>query len=861
MNITQSIYKQKLLLTSVLIISIFALFGLYYISNIIRYTAIKNVSHANLNYNNQSEDINISSVKDFSELVQSDYKEINISFYAKVKSISGWNNIFQTAPLNSGIRMELSEPSTLGLVIKSKNKEAFRGFYLTRELQLDKWYFVDLKININKHLIVLLDNKTVIDEVDPNFDFDISEIAVGSGFSKTRPFDGEISKFEIRYSIFKKNDLLFLLLTVLKILLILSLILCTYLLAHHKVVELFKGMFLLAYHKVVESINSDATAIPFIPGSAYMKVYNILNRSIGSFLLVLAILVFYSILFPEWLYDQVSFVDAFAYLGHILNPAIQRNGFPNHPSGDVLPAILPGYLFHAVLPAILANFIYKILLAATTTFLLFKIIQKFFGLELAVLSIFITLTNSFFLASVGSYYPLSMVIFYLAAVLFFIVKTCENKTKWRILYLGLIGFFISCMMSSALLSIVFTPGFLILFYALKKWEKGRSFDFEDLIIPLGFIAGIVFFCVIHYYYTNTFIYFRSTINKALSFLDQDRTRGSVTAWVFNARWLSLSALILFYTLLKSILARERLFQKIIDAMKFNIRPENVFLLMCNLSLVLLSYLQFYRNQGTIADPYYFSQGFPLITLGILSIIYKEYQVVQFNKKMATYIGIGFICLIIGYKYQSDLVYARLFYLLCFIIYLSTILDKTRITLRSGLSYIFWGSIIVLSLILSHIPGFGPKYTQEVLTYKDVATQKTIALNSLKREYFLRSVEWFNLVNEIDPSRKTLMWYDIREPYGQLFIDFCATSHIWQGGLINQQFPLINVPKNDWTGPSHIDPEAGMEVLVLTSFRDKKMTELSSTLSEKRLKFIIIQNIKFDHSFATFDVLKIKLLRI
>ena len=605
-------------------------------------------------------------------------------------------------------------------------------------------------------------------------------------------------------------------------------------------------------------MNLAESTYKFIQRIANNKVYDFVNRGTGSYLFILAILIAYSVPFPDWLYDQVSFLDSFAYLGHILNPVIQRNGFPNHPSGDVLPAILPGHLFHTFLPAFYANYIYKMFLATTTTFILFKIVQKFFGLELAILSIFITLTNSFFLASLGSYYPLSMAIFYHAAVLYFVVKASENKTTWRILYLGLIGFFITCMVSSALLSIIYTPGFLILFYALKKSEKGRLFDFEDIIIPLGFILGILFFCAIHYSYTNTFIYFRLTINKALLFLTQDRTRGGLTDWVFHARWLSFSALILFYTLLKLILAKERLFKGFIDAMKFNIRPENAFLLLCNLSLALLSYLQFYRNQGTLVDPYYFSQGFPLITLGIISIIYKEYQVVHFNKKKAIYIGIGIICLITGYRYKSDLAYARLFYLLCLIIYLTVIMDKIRITLRSSL---FWGgSLVVLSLILNHIPGFGPKDAHEVLTYNDVATHKEIALN-LKQEYLLRSVEWFKLVNEIDPSRKTLMWYDSREPYGQLFIDFCAISHIWQGGLINQQFPLINVPKNDWRGPSHIDPEAGMQILVLTSFRDKKMAELSSTLSEKRLKFEIIQNIKFDHSFATFDVLKIKLLRI
>jgi hypothetical protein len=50
-----------------------------------------------------------------------------------------------------------------------------------------------------------LDNKTVIDLIEPSIDYDISEIVVGSGFSKSRHFDGELSKFEIKYTFFKKN--------------------------------------------------------------------------------------------------------------------------------------------------------------------------------------------------------------------------------------------------------------------------------------------------------------------------------------------------------------------------------------------------------------------------------------------------------------------------------------------------------------------------------------------------------------------------------------------------------------------------------------------------------------------------------
>lgn len=626
-----------------------------------------------------------------------------------------------------------------------------------------------------------------------------------------------------------------------------------------KLLQLPKRMLFQFCRTAARFITPDAAATPFVPGPAYMKVHSILSRSIGSFFFILLILVLYSLLFPEWLYDQIRFMDAFAYLGHILNPAIQRHGFPNSSSGDVLPAILPGHLLHTIFRPIIANFIYKVLLATGVTFFLFKIVQKYFGLKLALLSILLTLTNSFFLASVGSYYVLAAVIFYVAAVLFFITKACENKTRARIIYLGLVGFFILCMISSAILTIVFTPCFFFLFYALKKWERGRTFDFEDLIVPLGFIIGMLFFCIIHNSYAHHFVYFVNTIKKVLFFLHMDRTPGPPTAWISGARWLTFSGVILLYALLRAILAREGFFRGIIDAMRFKINPQNAFLLACNLSLVLLSYLQFYRQQGTISDPYYFSQCLPLITLGLVAIIHEEYQGVRFSRRMAPYIGVVFLGLVAGYKYQSDVACARLFYLLCLTIYLSVVLNRARMALRGILSCVFLGSSIALGLILSQVTGFLPRYTPEAWSYKDVATGRAMTVGSLKREYFLRTVEWFNLVNEMDPARETLMWYDDREPYGRLFTDFCAASHIWQGGLINQRFPLINIPDNGWRGPTHIVPQAGMEILVLTGRKDKKMAELSGTLGGKGLKFVVLQGVRFDHSFATFDVLKIRLL--
>jgi len=49
--------------------------------------------------------------------------------------------------------------------------------------------FGDITITRDKRLKVSLDNRTVVDSPERNIDFIVSDVAVGTGFSKTRPFD------------------------------------------------------------------------------------------------------------------------------------------------------------------------------------------------------------------------------------------------------------------------------------------------------------------------------------------------------------------------------------------------------------------------------------------------------------------------------------------------------------------------------------------------------------------------------------------------------------------------------------------------------------------------------------------------
>lgn len=186
-----------------------------------KFKEVKRGDHINVNYDSRSGDPALSAIKEFSESVKSEYKEVEINFDAVIYSIHNWQNIFQTAPSNTGIRMEIAEPAILSLVVGAKNLDGYRGFLLTDSLKLNKRYSVRVLADINKHLRVWLDGQVVLDVIDPNFDCDISEIAVGSGYSKTRPFDGELTDFRIKYKLLEENKKGHLMIMVIKTILIL----------------------------------------------------------------------------------------------------------------------------------------------------------------------------------------------------------------------------------------------------------------------------------------------------------------------------------------------------------------------------------------------------------------------------------------------------------------------------------------------------------------------------------------------------------------------------------------------------------------------------------------------------------------
>jgi len=167
---------------------------------------VKKKSYAHIEYNSASKDVQLSRIKEFNEAVKGSSYAMNLAFKMKVFAIHGYNNIFQTAPGNDGVRMELVEPSSLGLVISNETRQRFTGLRISDAVVMGKQYFIQIVISKNKHVCVWMNGEKRIDTVVSAINPAVSEIAVGTGYSKSRRFDGVINDFNLKYSIYKKKN-------------------------------------------------------------------------------------------------------------------------------------------------------------------------------------------------------------------------------------------------------------------------------------------------------------------------------------------------------------------------------------------------------------------------------------------------------------------------------------------------------------------------------------------------------------------------------------------------------------------------------------------------------------------------------
>jgi len=103
--------------------------------------------------------------------------------------------------------MEISPLGELGIAIGDGSETGFRGYPLNTILDINKMYKINVAINRHKRITVKINNKKMLDLYEKDLNYDLSDIAVGTGFSKLRPFHGQISDFNMKYRTYDKVDL------------------------------------------------------------------------------------------------------------------------------------------------------------------------------------------------------------------------------------------------------------------------------------------------------------------------------------------------------------------------------------------------------------------------------------------------------------------------------------------------------------------------------------------------------------------------------------------------------------------------------------------------------------------------------
>ena len=184
-------------LIGLLLISIFFIINLFEREFIIKIQ--QNLGHKIAVNINQSQDNNYYRVDfvDKKNQLQPDY--LKLHFYFKPTQEMNLDNIFQTSDTNSGIRAVLLGGNG-GLVLSDPQEQnSLRGYaFPPNSLKKNVWHKFELEAINGNYINATLDDKEVVSTWWSNQPhFLINNILIGSGFSGSRIFNGEIKEIEL----------------------------------------------------------------------------------------------------------------------------------------------------------------------------------------------------------------------------------------------------------------------------------------------------------------------------------------------------------------------------------------------------------------------------------------------------------------------------------------------------------------------------------------------------------------------------------------------------------------------------------------------------------------------------------------
>jgi hypothetical protein len=189
---------------AVLIVCSLALLATFIFPNLFQhYTTLSSYQETGLSYDST---VPLSKIYRHRENSGADIKSFNLSMSLRPTSVAHFDNAFQTAPMNSGLRLELAKPHVLALIAAAQNAQGFIAYVISTTFTLNTWHTFDVALDPEKHITIDFDGQQVFNQKDPTLAYSISDIAIGTGLSELRPFVGQIKDASFSYTFYELNS-------------------------------------------------------------------------------------------------------------------------------------------------------------------------------------------------------------------------------------------------------------------------------------------------------------------------------------------------------------------------------------------------------------------------------------------------------------------------------------------------------------------------------------------------------------------------------------------------------------------------------------------------------------------------------
>jgi hypothetical protein len=122
---------------------------------------------------------------------------VHIKLRFRAESTEGYPNVFQTAPVNRGMRMEISGSTAAIVVHDLEVPSGLKGLTLTTALKIGQWHELEVEALNGKYVRVKLDGQDAAAYAGAGLSMETTQLLVGGGFDASRAFRGQIENISV----------------------------------------------------------------------------------------------------------------------------------------------------------------------------------------------------------------------------------------------------------------------------------------------------------------------------------------------------------------------------------------------------------------------------------------------------------------------------------------------------------------------------------------------------------------------------------------------------------------------------------------------------------------------------------------